>query len=354
MPDRIVSPAPRTGCTPRASARAGGFTLVEVLIALAVVTLISLVVLSALGPWLRLKQSVDNERKLQSVRASVTAYYRANAMALEAEKGARLGPFENVVPANGQCASAREAFAAVPQHLADGPDEAATDGYRNPLCVFVSRQLARNIDGRLLVYHVFAAVSPGPDGVLDATTTFDPDTGVLSLGEGEDTPSDDRAVLVNGYDVQLALYQETMARLARVVDAYETYFTARYLAWPDRDVTRYYFAASAGDPTYDKPLVSPATNQPVTVDATAEDWPPAETVLAPLGLSPESLRSAWEQENVIEVGVSDESVAGVTVKSPRTSGVGVLPYTALLRTRLPGTDSSGAPIWAVRVAVGHY
>lgn len=353
MPDRIVSPASRTGCTPRASARAGGFTLVEVLIALAVVTLISLVVLSALGPWLRLKQSVDNERKLQSVRAAVTAYYRANAMALEAEKGARLGPFENVVPADGQCASAREAFAAVPQHLADGPDETATDGYRNPLCVFVSRQLARNIDGRLLVYHVFAAVSPGPDGVLDATTTFDPDTGVLSLGEGESTPSDDRAVLVNGYDVQLALYQETMARLTRVADAYETYFTARYLAWPDRDVTRYYFAASADEPAYDKPLATPE-NQPLTVDATAGGWSPAETVLAPLGLSPESLRSAWEQENVIEVGTYNESAAGVTVKSPHTSGVGVLPYTALLRTRLPGTDSSGADIWAVRVAVGHY
>ncbi len=354
MPDRIVSPAPRTGCTPRASARAGGFTLVEVLIALAVVTLISLVVLSALGPWLRLKQSVDNERKLQSVRASVAAYYRANAMALEAEPGARLGPFENVVPANGQCASAREAFAALQQHFADGPDEVATDGYRNPLCVFVSRQLARDVDGRTLVYHVFVAVSPGPDGVLDATTTFDPDTGVLSLGEGGDRPSDDRAVLVNGYDVQLALYQETMARLTRVADAYETYFTARYLAWPDRDATRYYFAASADELAYDKPLVAPESGQPLTVAVSGGLWLSAETALAPLGLSPESLRSAWEQHNSIEVGTFNESAAGVTVKSPRTSGVGVLPYTALLRVRLPGTDSSGAPAWAVRVAVGHY
>lgn len=326
-----------------------GFTLVEVLIALALVTLISLVVLSALGPWLRLKQSVDNERKLQAMHQAMSSYYRAHAFALEEESGAKLGPFENAVPAAGQCSNQREAFAGLQEFFPEGADESARDGYRNPFCLFVSKQLEREVDGHRIYYHVLALVSPGPDGVLDAGTQFDPDTGALTLGETDAAPSDDRAILVNGYDIQLALYRETMSRMTRIVDAYETYFTARYLADPERDITRYYFATNPANAAYDHEAVNPDTGKAVTVPATDGGWRQAEEALSVLGLPPHILRSAWERDNDIEVGTLTESAEGIRVKSPYTSGTGVLPYTALVRAALPGANN-----WAVQVAVGHY
>jgi len=319
--------------------RLRGFTLIEVLIALAVVTLISLAVLGALGPWLNLKQTVDTERKLQSLKHSFEMYYRAQAFALEATDKAELGPFVNASVTAGQCDSQENAFASVQEFFSEGAHASATDGYKNPFCFFVSQRLERPTDGNRLFYRVLAVVSAGADGVVDEGTAFNAATGVLVLA------GDDRAMLVNGYDLQHSLYRETMARMTRLVNTYEIYFTSRYLAAPDRDITRYYFATHA-NAAFDKQ----PSGAVVTVAATSGNWGTAATTLGVLGLSPDTFRSAWEQNNDIQVGTYSESVAGVTVKSPVTTGTGVLPYTALLRARLPGPADN----WAVRVAVGGY
>lgn len=328
-----------TAALPNPRSRARGFTLIEVLIALAVITLISLAILGALGPWLSLKQSVDNDRKLQSLKQSFQSYYQAQAFALEATSEARLGPFVNSSVAAGQCAGQESAFASVQEFFAEGAPSSALDGHKNPFCIFVSQRLERLVDNNRLNYRVVAVVSPGTNGLIDEGTTFDATTGVLAL-EG-----DDRAMLVNGYDIQYVLYRETMARLTRLAHTYETYFTARFLAATDRDIARYYFATNA-NAAYDNQPAGPV----VTVSSTGGAWGNADGTLNVLGLSAESFRTAWEQNNNIQVGTWNESVNGITVKSPASTGTGVLPYTALLRAQLPGPADN----WAVKVAVGNY
>jgi hypothetical protein len=56
--------------------------------------------------------------------------------------------------------------------------------------------------------------------------------------------------------------------------------------------------------------------------------------------------------NAIQVGNYNEQQNGQRVRSPGSTGTGILPYTALLRARIP--DASGAERYVTRVVVGNY
>lgn len=333
--------------------RQAGFTLVEILITLALVTMLSVVALNVLAPWLTFKQSLDTDRKLQDMRQALQMAYSANAMSVEANTGpVLLGLTHDAVTPGTACGGADgdsnlAALASAPlsTYLTEAGRAAARDGTANPLCFLISPQLTRDVEGVRIYFHMLAVVSTGHNGVLDVGTTFDPTTGQLTFADG----SDDRGVVVNGFAVQYAKYRDTLERMNRLASLYESYFTTRFLNTADRDVSRDYFYSNGpgGDPGG-------------SINATG-GWASAQSVFGTvLGVSPADAASSYESvpvganNNIIEVGNNQESVTAggytTTVRSPATLGTGSTPpYTALLRARLPGAGN-----YLVRAVVGNY
>lgn len=60
-----------------------GFTLIEILIALASLTAISLFIVQALGPWLTFKQKLDTEDRLNLIGKTFEAIYTDNAFNID-------------------------------------------------------------------------------------------------------------------------------------------------------------------------------------------------------------------------------------------------------------------------------
>ncbi len=311
--------------------RSKGFTLVETLVALALISIISLIVMGALAPWMGFKQKLDTERRLQDVRTALTAAYSDEAMGLEKQASGTFGAFVNSTPGEFGCDLQTEGFERFANYFSEAPAQVSRDGFSNPWCVFITPTAKVSRDGVDLWYRVVHVVSTGPDGVLSEETVVQPD-GSLTVG------GDDLAVSVSGREIQAEKLKETMRRMNKVAQMYETYYTTRYLANASRDISVYYFS-TAHDPSG-------------AVESTKGTWAPAATALAGVGVGPSLGVSAWETDNAIELGNTSESSSGVQVRSPSTTGTGVLPYTALLRTALPAP--SGQTNYATQVVVGNF
>lgn len=331
--------------------REAGFTLVEILITLALVTMLSLAALNVLAPWLTFKQSLDTDRKLQDMRQALQLAYSANAMGAEDNAGRVLmGLAHDAAVAGASCGGADgdanlAALGAAPlsTYLTEAGRAAARDGTANPLCFFISPQLVRDVEGVRIYFHMLAVVSTGQNGILDVGTVFDPATGQLTFADG----SDDRGVVVNGFAVQYKKYSDTLERMNRLASLYESYFTTRFLNTADRDVSRNYFYSNG-----------PGGDAGGSIAATG-GWTSAQSAFGTvLGVSSADAASSYEStgtvNNQIEVGNNMESVTTggntTTVRSPATLGTGSTPpYTALLRARMPGAGN-----YLVRAVVGNY
>lgn len=308
-----------------------GFSLPEVLITMALIAVISLVVMGSLEPWIGFKQKLDTERRLQDVKNGLSSVYDRNGMAVELQPANRFMEFVTSTPVAGpdgglRCDSQVTAFEKHTEVFSESPTQVSVDGYANPWCFMISGPLNETRDGVPLWYRNVAVVSTGPDGVLDAATKMNAD-GTITLA------GDDLATTITGREIQAPKIRETLRRLNRVAQFYESYFTARYLSYADRDITRYYFANGS-------------------VPSTSDAWVPAKTLLGPVGLGGAETGTPWETNNQVEVNNFNQTVGGVTVRSPATSGTGVLPYTALLRARVPAPN--GVQAFAVQTAVGNY
>lgn len=308
-----------------------GFTLIEVMVALAVITVISMTVLGALEPWLGLKSKMDTERKFQDIRQGVISLYESRGMEIEQATGAQLLTFTTSAREGEGCALQVAPFQQNSTNFSESPEQIARDGYMNPWCLFVSGPLTETFNGVPYWYRNMAVVSSGPNGRLETGTLFTPQ-GTLTLA------GDDMGIVISGRDTQRKKLEETIRRMNRTAHMYETYFTTRYLSNPNRDIARYYF--------------SRAYDSAGAIESTAGTWRPAVTVLAGIGVGPLDSTSAWELNNAIEVGNHSESVNGVTVRSPATSGTGALPYTALLRARIAAPSNQTAHV--LKVVVGNY
>ncbi|KWU17836.1 hypothetical protein [Burkholderia cenocepacia] len=309
----------------------GFFSLPEVLIALAVVTLISFVVIGSVGPWLGLKQNIDNDRKMLDFRNALTSLYDTQAMAAEQQaSGTFFGFTTSTIDGQGNCNVQSSPFVQLRTLINDSGTEAAHDGFGNPWCVFISPQMSSVHDGATVYYRNIGIVSAGRDGKLDGTSRMAAN-GTLTLG------GDDVGFVVSGYDIQAAKLKETMDRMNRIATTYEGYFTTRFLSYADRDITRDYF--------------STAYDSGGSILSTGGVWANTSSLNA-IGVSPSDAVTPWESNNAIQMGNNTEQVNGITVRSPATSGTGVLPYTALLRAQLPAP--AGVTNYVTRVAVGNY
>lgn len=312
-----------------------GFSLTEVMVALSIITVISMVVIGALGPWLSLKQSIDNDRRLNDIRQGMHQKYTDNAMQVESQPAGTFFGFRNsTIDGLGNCNQQGSAFQGINNYITDSGTIAARDGFGSPFCVFVSNQLASLSEGVTLYYRNIAIVSPGKDGRIETTTRMDLNTGAMNF------TGDDVGFVISGYEIQQEKLKETLRRMSRIANAYETYFSTRFLAYPDRDITRNYFSRK-----YDPSGFVASTE--------SGGWRPAADLLSGIGVAPSDAHSAWESNSAILVGNHNESKNGLQVRSPATTGTGVLPYSALITTRLP-TPAGMAEVFVTRVAVGNY
>lgn len=313
-----------------------GFTLFEILIALALLTGISLFLLNALTPWMSFKQKLDNDRKLMEMKTLFTTVYDRNAWTAEtrsdnvfAFNGGTLT--NSTLTATGTCQSQMPTLQALSEYFTDGLPQGELDGYANPFCILVSPQLARNTQGVTLYYHNIAIVSSGRDTRLESTMDA---TGALRLN------GDDTGVLINGYNIHQQKYKETAARMARVASLYEAYFTTRFLSNPARDISVDYFAT--GNP-------SGAWDTGGSIGGTGENgFLSVRTQLQPLGVGPEEATTAYEMNNDITVGNYNGCRGGVCVRS--SGGGQQAPFTAVLHGNLPGPAGNSI----VRVVTGNY
>lgn len=309
----------------------GFFSLPEVLISLAVISAISFVVIGSVGPWLGLKQNLDNDRKMLDLRNALTSLYDSQAMSAELQPSGTFFGFQtSAIDGQGNCNVQAAPFVQLKTLINDSGTEAAHDGFGNPWCIFVSPQMSAVRDGATVYYRNIGVVSPGRDGRLDPSSRMAAD-GTLTLG------SDDVGFVVSGYDIQAAKLKDTMDRLNRIATTYEGYFTTRFLSYADRDITRDYFSS--------------AYDSGGSIMSTGGVWANVASLNA-IGVSPSDAVTPWETSNTIQMGNNTESVNGIQVRSPATSGTGVLPYTALFRAQLPAP--AGVPNYVTRVAVGNY
>lgn len=312
-----------------------GFTLVEVSITLALVTVMTMYLLSPMSMWMAKSADTETERKMQDIKAVLTRYYSDNAMAIDnaaVTNPTSLGVWTTNAPAAGAgCPTQVASFRAIDGGWSDSPESIANDGYKNPWCFFISPPLTAIRNGVTLTYRNIAVVSTGTNGILDAGTGIS-GTGALVLSP----TGDDKGILVSGLDIQHKKLLGTMDKMQRIANLYETYFTTQYLANASRDMSINYFNNqwhTAG-----------------TIGSSNGTWAPSATLLANIGIGGTDGFSEWEINSDIEIGNYTESVNGVTVRTPQTTGTAAYPYTAMLRARVPGTSGQ----YVSKIVVGNY
>ena len=310
-----------------------GFTLVEITVVLALMTAITLYLLSPLGIWMAKSATTDTDRKLQEIKLVLSRYYDQNAMAIDNSAAAnQLGLWTDNKPASRiDCPSQVASFQALGQEWSESPESFSVDGFKNPWCILVSPPFTAVREGVTLTYRNIAFVSTGPNGLLDPGSELS-GTGVLSLSP----TGDDRGVLISGLDIQHKKLLKTLDKMQRIANLYETYFTTQYLANASRDMSINYFNSQ----WYTSGQIA----------TTAGNWAPSASMMTSIGVAGVDGTSEWESLNDIEVGNYTESVNGVQVRTPATTGTATYPYTALLRARVPGA----VPRHVSKIIVGNY
>lgn len=242
-----------------------GFTLVEIVIAIALVLMITAVVTQGLGPWIKFKQRLETEQNFRDLTQATTALYKANAYSIDNVDPA--GPLAPVIGPNGtltldstlpsplnlfrtdcqagdpaDTTSIQDTLRPLQPYLSKSLVELSKDGFNNKLCILVSRRQFRDVNGTRLFYHSVAFISPGDNTTLDLGTNFvDNGTSMTLTLAGDDTGQ-----MVDGFKIALENYQITMGRLQKLASAYETYFQIRFLTKSDRDISIDYFYANTG------------------------------------------------------------------------------------------------------------
>lgn len=372
-----------------------GFTLVEIVIAIALVVMITAVVTQGLGPWIKFKQRLETEQNLKDLAQATTALYKANAYNIDDVDPT--GPLPPVLGPNGalmldptapaplnqlgtdcqagdpaDSTSVQQTLRPLQPYLTKSIVDLAQDGFNNKLCVLVSKRLYRDVNGTRLYYHSVAFVSPGDNATLDAGTNFvDNGTSMTLTLAGDDTGQ-----VIDGFKIALDNYQTTMTRLQKLATAYETYFHIRFLTKSDRDISIDYFYANSGSNNGDPGDIAAGDTGPTAPETRAalgSTWAHAsfDNVVdvvsastgsnrfsAILGVGDSEGRDAWGKPLLVDnrsPRVKSGELANTKTQPPFSASFGaLLPGSSALCTDSPNTPGSICLTFVTANAVGRY
>lgn len=265
------------------SLEASGFTLIEMLFAV----FIFILLLGVLAPFftqaLHEGAETSTQARLQELVKGTKTAYQKDAMVIDttdangaliftADHSQWIGEGENGINTNilsdgtASVTPARAYPVGEPQNLEPGfdaiagaggnsPLHLATDGFGQPIWVYVSPEMEAQYDGYPLYFHDVGYLSTNglPGSVTPLTQgvtyncTVDPTDGhygcSFDLGQNQGA-SHDLVAQVSGYAIEAHLYKTTLARMRTVADAYNGYFTTQYLANSSRNADIDYFATA--------------------------------------------------------------------------------------------------------------
>lgn len=224
---------------------AKGFTLVELLVAVSIIIVFSAFFMKDLGSILDYKARVDTENKLKAWRKGVESVYLTNSSTIDNDATAKLTMLDAtqisptaVATANKKCTLTAAAALPFANRAGYSSTDLNKDGHRSSFCLFITPRLSDAINGTTLYYHSVAVVSGGGNGVIETTTTLDNTTGNLTI----DPASDDVGILFDGRRFAADRYEQTIAAMTRTVQAYSTYYSARYQSDSSRSLSTDYFS----------------------------------------------------------------------------------------------------------------
>jgi prepilin-type N-terminal cleavage/methylation domain-containing protein len=302
--------------------RSRGFTLLEVLVATALVGILGAVLLSIYLGYVHALARTDSARRLQILRDGVAAFYRAQTFLAEGDDGPQLRTGAQTVIGNGallQAADLQPIEAYLPRYA---PADAYRDGYGQPIRFLVSARRFQDVDGVAIAYRRFAFVSAGPNGRFESPV-WDP-----AQAQAE-RAGDDEVVVLDAWAEQADLFRRTDQRMQKLAEIARGYAQGRYLLDPNRDPLIDYFGRSTGTVgNGESDRFDPGSALVRT--STKPDGTLTDDELAALQMSREDALSAWGQ--ALQFENDTERVRSPEHEAPDNFP----PYTARVVAALPG------------------
>lgn len=322
-----VKPQPKMPQKPRAKLhRQQGVSLLEVMVATAVIALLIPAIMAMVQPFLNFYGKVNTDNRLKDLRTALTATYNTYATNIDALTTATLttpdGTLSQVLPASQQCTATATTFAAARRFLSTSAGEIYHDGFGRSFCVWITPRLSASYSGVTYYYHNVLVVSAGVDGAVDATTTINAD-GTITVG------GDDRSAFIDGRSIAQAKIQQTLAQMDKIVGAYQNYFTSRYMVNTSRDTAVNYFANGPASWGIASNWDTGGSIVSTAGVAQALTW---NNFYQGLGLSLADVVDAYGQtitvDNSSDSTRNPDNQTSAAMQSP--------PYTTVLSTNLPG------------------
>ena len=306
--------------------RERGFTLLEMMLAIGLASLLIVLISNATGSSITFYSRVETDSRLKDLRSAITAAYQDNALTVDGVTTAvfttstgTLSPLSPTV--NNLCVGGSTTFSAIARYLSTSASDIWHDGFGRSFCVYITPLQTLPVNGVTFSYRSIAVVTPGVDGAVDSTTALS-SVGELTLG------GDDKGVLIDGRTLMLEKVTQSLAVLNRAADAYQTYFNTRYLANTTRDISIDYFAmadrSGSTSSSWDAGGTMPNSGGVATSMVTLG----AHTVL---GLTTADVTDAFGQ-----VLLLDNSSDAVRNPQNSTTALQTPGFTARISTTLPG------------------
>lgn len=291
--------------------KASGFTLIEVVIALAIVSALSVVALQGgtlAAEWFKEKESrakLENSAELWRQWLQVTPYDYITTWTNQGYLTLNAGAFVTQLT-TWNVTSVAEATAR------------STDGYGRAITVHVTPERSSSFDrGTTLSFRDFYLSSSGQNG----TSEF-----ALDTAGNIATVGDDAYVLVSGQEFTAKWMRTVFLKADKLASAMQSYYQGRYLRDPSRDVFKTYFFHQ------DTNLMSdPDATGAINVAATdTGSWVAATGLLTQLGLNQDDVQSPFARTTLFV-----QFTTGT--RTPANSSP---PYTVNLRMAIPGLFAS--------------